>query len=420
MKKRKMITLLFITLLSTFSCTNQTVNSGPSNKPSISSTSSPQVSVTPTPQPTPSQDENILSPLPPILAFGQTDDYYYALDGLVEYSEAEKKEKFESPHIFYMNEKVLKEGITKEAILNKDIVDVTEGTYPEYSPDNKLISFIKTENEKKILYIMKAGDLTGKTKQIVSYLDISKYDWINNNEILVQSEKELYIVNVNTKEKILISKLLSSLLYDLSPDKKKIVFLGDRLYAYDLKTNTKENLIENYSTYSKYIISNPLPIYDFYNSLKWSDNNQDIAFISNNTKKIVKVSIKTKEFVELYDLEKDTNAIGRGSIRKIFYYGKDGDLLFFSDVSISSQQDGAGVILALKNTPIDKNSYKVAGTTKKTWISKEKYLDSIYYYHTVPDVFNFIDIERYFKDNKRELHYQPSKHKGILPYSFIH
>jgi hypothetical protein len=287
MKKRRMITLLSISFSSTFSCTNQTVNSSPSDKPSISSNSSPQVSVTPTPQPTPSQDENILSPLPPILAFGTPKHYYETLNGGY-YSAT-------SDHIFYLNEKVLKEGITKEAILNKDIVDVTEGSYPEYSPDNKFISFIKTENEKRLLHIMKAGDLTAKTKQIVSDLDVSSYSWINNNEILFNSEHNLYTLNIETKIKktILENSYFS---YSLSPNKKKIACIETKysnpkitsytstykdeiyqsLFIYDIETQTKDMIIENkLLDYIK--IDNSIkpdfysPLYYFSGGFKWND-----------------------------------------------------------------------------------------------------------------------------------------------------
>jgi hypothetical protein len=441
MKKRRLITLLFITLLSTFSCTNQTVNSSPSNKPSISSTSSPQVSVTPTPEPTPSQDENIINPLPHILAFGNPDDYYKALNKDNEYSN--------SDHIFYMNEKVLKEGITKEAILNKDIVDVTEGSYPEYSPDNKFISFLHLKSVYSSssldggLYIMKAGDLTGKTKKLISEDYIYKYDWINNDEILIKSEKDLYIVNINTKEKRnILTK--SHFLYGLSPNKKKLSLVETKysmyprrdtydlinkdkiyqsLFIYDLETKSKNIIFED--KLLDYIeINNStkpyfLPHYYFSGNIKWSDDNENLVCIYDMSTKIVKIHTKTKEIVEIYDINKDKNVINK-NILEILHYTKDGNLLFLADLSGGYyDRYPEGILLVLKNTFVNKNANLVNIIPLKIFLSKEKYLDNIYFYYSpYIEYLKPLDIKKIFSEDSINFSYKSLK--NILPYSFLH
>jgi hypothetical protein len=426
---------LIILLVFTFSCTNQTINISPSNKTSILSTPNPQIIATPTPQPTTSQDENISNTLYPILAFGNPFIYNDILNGYwgVEYDK-------ELSHIFYMNDKVLNEGITKETVLNKDIIDVTEGFYPEYSPDNNLISFIN-DKDKRNLYIMKAGDINGKTKKLISELNVSNYSWINNSKILFSSGKNLYILDIETKSKEVIMED-TYFSYSLSPNKKKIAILvvkssnqsKDTFYPinrsavyqsffiYDIETKSRDNIIEDkLLEYVKFGL-NPLSFkihYYFNGNFKWNENNEDIAFAYDDSTRIVNISTKTKELIELFDLRKIYRT---GNILKIFYYNQDGDLIFNCDpIDDGNKDDNKALILSLKNTPINQKASLISEAYKSTEISTNEYSEHIYFFTTpFEGDIGYIDLERYFEDKRRTLSYEPYKHKNIFPYSFLH
>lgn len=291
---------------------------------------------------------------------------------------------------------------------------------------------------------MKAGDINGKTQKILSELNVSTYNWIDNNKILFSSGKNLYILDIETKNKeTLIEDTYFS--YSLSPNKKKIAILvvkssyngsNDKFYPvnrstvyqsffiYDIETKSRDNIVED--KLLEYVKSglNPLSFkihYYFDGNFKWNENNEDIAFAYDDSTRIVNISTKTKELIELFDLRK---VYRTGNILKIFYYNKNGDIIFNCDpIDDKNEDDKKTLILSLKNTPINKKVSLIYEAYKSTEISKDEYSEHIYFF-TTPFEENadieYIDLDRYFTDNNKTLYYKPYEHKSIIPYSFLH
>jgi Tol biopolymer transport system component len=129
---------------------------------------------------------------------------------------------------------------------------------PALSPDGEFLSFLQgqagSDKVSLIIYNLESEDITNT----LSGIGVNNFGWLNNAEILVQVEQNLFVLNIFTQE---LRQILTTYRYfrhvTISPDKKWLVFESglasegfqqtDNIYLHNMVEQTVTRILQNIS-----------------------------------------------------------------------------------------------------------------------------------------------------------------------------